>query len=461
MKKEILIIFVLVLSISMISAAIQTKNSRGAVTTNFFTSDEVFLRSGTGLCNSFYDLVDVYIIESGNTILVDVRGFSQKVNLTNSYAIPSNTKIWEGPEEGDYDVIIDCDSSGAYHPLEPKTSFSVQFKKGSASLNLGKEIIDHTWQYDSEKPDLINEIIQLSLLAEGENIELKNITIQALGIGDDTQIDVLEVYIDGNDNNILDKEEIFIGSMQPAYSLDNGVNILDLDYTLIAGEEEKILIIYKMKQDVSEGEFNLKINSVYGVGVKSEETVMFSGVPIESSITTVLTEKTCLGRSNLEFSPNPVDEGLNVMVKISNLSGCDNKTAKLRTNPCTFAFGDLESCILKDGECSLNLKLENKRYYVCIDKNNDGDMTDFGENKFEDLVVLVPEPEIEEEEEEIETNISEGEEITPGTTGGVIVDLKNELLNSSGLLVLLEITLLLILFVLIVISFRLKGTKKE
>ena len=64
-----------------------------------------------------------------------------------------------------------------------------------------------------------------------------------------------------------------------------------------------------------------------------------------------------------------------INVKISNLTGCDNKTVKLRTNPCTFAVGDLNSCVLKDGKCELQLiGLEDKRYYVCIDKNDKGSL---------------------------------------------------------------------------------------
>ena len=60
--------------------------------------------------------------------------------------------------------------------------------------------------------------------------------------------------------------------------------------------------------------------------------------------------------------------------------------------------------------------------------------------------------------EEVEENMTEEVEeegIFPGITGGVFSDLKKELLESNSVLILLEITLLLILFVLIVIAFKL------
>lgn len=465
-KGKLMSIFVLVslvLLISFVSANIQTKNSRGLTTDSFFTTDEVFLKSNPGLCNEFYEEVDIYVVESGNTILVDVRGMSQTVNLTANYAIPSNTKIWDEPEMGDYDVIVDCDSSGAYHPLEPKTSFSVEFKKGSASFEIGKEIQNHTWQYDSEEADLVNEVIQLKLSSEGENVDLENITIQAFGDVDDSKIGALEIYIDGNNNGKLDEEEISIGNSQPAYTQDNGINVIDLDYTLIAGKDENILIVYQMNKNLSEGQLSLKVSSIYGKGIQSEEMIKLTGFE-ESTTTTIMPEKTCLGEVLLEFEPNPIDGGLNTMAKISGLTGCDNRTVKLRTNPCTFAIGDLESCVLENGSCELSLKLENKRYYVCLDKNDDGDMIDFGENVFEDLVVLeeiVIEETNETETNGTETNVTEIEDTNQTTVESILETLKQDLLQSSSILVLLEITLLLILFVLIVIAIRLRPVIKE
>ena len=416
---------------------IQTKNSKGVVTDKFYTSDEVYLKSTAALCSCIPESVDVYIINSGEVVLSDVRGQQQEVTLTNNCQIPINTKIWDTPQAGDYDVIVDCDKSGSYNPnTEPKTSFTVQFKKGSASAELGaKSPKNHSWQYDPERPDLINEMLQLSLLAEGENVKLENITIKASGTGNDTEIDKLEVYVDENNNGKLDEGEIMIGDSQPAYEGDNGETTILLDSFLVKDVAESILIVYKMKETVSEGEFSLSVKSIYGKGEQSEEAIEFSGFPISSNVKKVLPQKTCLGQMVLELNPNPAPEGSNVIAKISNLTGCENKTIILKKNPCSFVTGDIASCISTDTGCVLNFTaLESKRYYVCIDKNGDGDMTDFLESAFEDLVIVV-----EEEEEEIniteEVNVTEN--ITEGGVTGEVVK-ETELLEGQNILILLE-----------------------
>lgn len=467
-RKYIFILFLILgilISVSFVQASIDTKDSRGVTTTNFLTSDEVFLKSSTGLCNSnpLYTNIDIYVIKSGDTVLVDVRGQPQEVSLTSTYQIPANTKIWSNPEAGDYDVIVDCDKNSAYHPLEPKTSFSVSFKKGSGVVSVGSEIKNNSWQYDADNEVLIIEILQLNLSAEGEDVDLTNISIKATGAGNDSQISALEVYVDTNNNGKLDEDEVLIGDSQPAYLQDNGETNLNLDYTLAAGSSEKLLIVYTMNGDVEEGEFGLTVNSIYGIGKQSEEAIKFSGLPIKSDILKVLPKKTCLGSLVLELTPNPAEYGENVSAKISNLTGCDDKTVSVKTKPCIYPIGDVGSCILKEGKCEINLKpTENNEYYACIDKNNNNDNLDFGETSSASLVVI-PKAEEEEVSEEISefanvTNQTQEENVT-AVTGNVISQLFDGSLKS--IFVLLEITLLLILVVLIIISVRLRGNKPE
>ena len=465
---KIFLIFAILISVSFVQASIDTKNSKGATTTSFFTSDEVFLKSSTGLCNNAYSNVDIYIIKSGTAILTDVRGELQNVNLTAGYQIPSNLKIWTNPKAGDYDVIVDCDKNRAYSLLEPKTSFSVSFKKGSGNASIGKEISSHSWQYDPENLVLMNEMLQLSLVAQGEDIDLTNITIKAIGSGDDTQLDSLEVYIDGNNNYKLDEEEVVIGDSQPTYSQDNGERVIRLDHTLTSGVAESILIVYKMRENITEGNFSLSVTGISGLGVQSGEEIKFSGLPLNSNVKKVLAKKTCLGSLVLVFEPNPVNQGENVVAEISNLTGCDNKPVFLRTDSCSYLSGDIGSCVLKNNTCTLNITSpENKVYYACLDKNNDNDNIDFGEAASSDLVVIAKEVEeakknISEEVGEL-TNITnktiEEKNASAGISGGVIGTLFDGSLK--GIFVLLEITLLLILLVLIIISVRLKGSRQE
>jgi hypothetical protein len=454
--------------VSFVQASIiQTKNSLGVVTANFSTSDEVFLKSTSGLCNNAYSEVNVYILNSVNTALTDVRGEPQEINLTKDYQIPSNTKIWANPSAGNYDVIIDCDQNGEYSPLEPKTSFSVNFKKGSGNASIGIEIPNHSWQYDPEQSDLLNEMLQIKLLAEGEDINLSKITIKAsgTGTGDDTQLDALEVYIDGNNNGKLDENEVAIGDSQPAYLQDNGTTVIGLDHTLTSGIAENILIVYKMKENVTEGNFSFSVIGLSGLGAQSGEEIKFSGFPINSSVKKVLAKKTCLGSLALVFEPNPVNRGENTVAKVSNLTGCDNKTVFLRVTSCNYQSGNIGNCVLKNDTCQLNLSSpENIIYYACIDKNNNNEETDFGEFTFSNMIVnannLINQTN--------QTNQTSVELITvtnntnsgnPSVTGNVVGGLFDGSLK--GVFILLEITLILILVVLVIISFKLKGNKRE
>ncbi|MDP3026205.1 MAG: hypothetical protein Q8N63_00740 [Nanoarchaeota archaeon] len=462
----IFFVFISLIGISLVQASIDTRNSRGLTTTNFFTSDEVFLKSAAGLCNSIYKTVDIYVVESGDTILTDVRGQLQEINLTADYQVHDNTKIWAKPLAGNYDVIVDCDKSGSYHPLEPKASFSVSFKKGSGNASVGKEISNHSWQYDPEQLDLLNEMLQISVTAEGEDIDLTNITIKAIGSGDDTQLDALEIYIDGNNNGKLDEEEAVIGDSQPAYFQDNGNIVIGLDHTLTSGVAESILIVYKMKENVTEGDFSLSVTGLFGLGAQSKEEIKFSGFPINSNVKKVLAKKTCLGSLALVLEPNPVNKGENTIAKISNLTGCNNKTVFLRATPCSYLSGDIGSCVIKNDTCQLNVSSpENRIYYACVDKNDDKDKTDFGEAALSNLAVTAKEVEKANEnitgeiEESVNTtNEVQEEEKTSAVTGEVISGLFDGSLK--GVFVLLEITLLLILVVLIIISFKLKGNRQ-
>lgn len=458
---KIFLVFILFVSISFVQAAIETRNSKGLTTSNFLASDEIFLKSSTGLCNNVYETVDIYVIKSGTTLLTDIRGSFQEINLTSSYQIPANTKIWQESEPGIYDVIIDCNKDGDYHPLEPKASFNVSFKKGSGIVFLGNEIKNNSWQYDAEDEVLRIEMLQLNVSAKGEDIDLVNIKIKSAGKGDDSQMQALEIYADANDNGKLDENEELIGDSQPAYAVDNGETSITLDYTLAANSNAKLLIVYLMKEDVGEGDFSLSVTGLSGTGQISKQEIKFLGTSINSNTLIVIPKKTCLGGLVLELIPNPVEEGEKVFAKASNLTGCDNKTVFLRTTPCTDLSGDIGSCVLKNNSCGLSLSSpENKIYYSCIDKNNDTDALDFGETSNTNLAVT---PKVEEEseasslEESNETSRIAEENAT--VTGNVVSGLFDSSLK--GIFVILEITLLLILIVLIIISIRLKGSRQE
>ncbi len=442
----------------------------------YLSSEPVYVKSTAQLCNNIPpgDNVELYVVQNkewtAGDSLNDARGDSQEI----PNSVFSSKKIWNSPLAGDYDIIIDCIENGKYDSLEPIDSlFEIGFRvtavagKGKAEVGQ-KNIGNHSWMYDSEEPDLDNEMLQLSLLAEGEDIELGNITIKASGAGDDTRIDRLEIYLDENKNGKVDDNEIIIGDSQPAYLEDDGKVVLELDYTLTNNMADNILIVYTMKETISEGEFSLKVESLYGVGESSEKSIMFSGLPISSGVKTVLQEKTCLGTLTLELIPNPAVKDSEVIAKTSGLSGCQGEIIVLRLNPCGSSIKeDISSCIVGEEGCDISFNSSKSgTHHVCIDKNKDGDLVDFGEYAFEDLVVIEPvvesvniteEVNVSEFEEGkevvVEEEIEEEGEERAGITGSFIEDLA----GTGSFFILLEVTLLLILFVLVMIMFRLKA----
>lgn len=445
--------FIILINLVFVQAGIHTTKSTGLRTGSFTNSDKIYLKGDRGLCNSVYESANIYVVEKDKIdVLNDVRGDFQEINLTSSFAISSNTLIWENPAVGDYDVVLDCDKDGQYHSLEPMTSFKVSAEKGSVSVSIGeKDRGNHSWQYDPEEVDLVDEIMQIKLIAKSENVKLENITLSFLG--NYSELEKIEIYEDSNNNGILDESEDMGGG-----EINKSTLTLELDYILEKDEIENILFVLIMKE-TAEGDYSLKINSVYGMGEISEELVKALGLPITSGIKKVLPKKTCVGTLVLELEPELAIKNSKVIAKISGLSGCENETVSLRRNSCdSVVIGEIGSCILGT-ECQMNFTAnENRNYYLCIDKNRDGDYEDFGESDSADLVVI--EKPVEEEEVSNFTGNKTEEGVADRITGEVVGGAERlNITIPTFLLVLLEITLLLILIVLVIISYRLRSRK--
>lgn len=477
-KTEVWLSFLLLLVLLAGLASAQSvwsANSMGGEKNAFTNLDKVYAKSII-ICGQAAMEVDLYVVEDkqswvGGDALVDVRESSQSIELVGS-KIPV-TQIWVNPASGNYDIVVDCDRNGQYDLYKDNVDdlgdigFVVKVTAGKGKAQPGENNIEsHSWMYDVEEPDLINEMLQFSLSAEGEDIALSNITIKAAGTGNDLGIDNVEVYADENNNGKLDNE-VLVG--EGKYLVDNGEIIVSLDSVLTKDSVQNFLVVYFMKEDASEGEYSLSVKSVFGVGQDSGKAIRFLGLPINSETKTVLPEKTCFGELQLVLEPNPVLKEQKVMAKMDGLEGCGGKKISLRPNPCASSLKtEICFCTLADGGCQCSFTSSISRtYYACIDKNGDGDMVDFGEYALEDLIITKPEvPEIteivneteitEEEIGEIEetTEIEEQAPITGAATG-----LREKLVSADSFLILLEITLLLILFILVMILFRLKGTK--
>lgn len=478
MKKEskiltatLVLTFIVLSSVILVQGAIQVTNEKAVPTTSFEAGQTVYLKSDAGLCNSAFKTVDVYIVKSGETeSLDDVRGEPEEVELTVTYAIPRNKEIWSEAKVGSYNVIIDCDKDGSYHLLEPKASFMVA-SEAEVTVSVGsKNVGNHSWFYDPEEDNIYNVMLQIKLVSNGGDIELEEMVLEAEGSGDDSEIDSIEIYVDENNDGKLGgagDSETEIGEASSAYSEDDGESNVEIDYDLEDGIITNLLVVYKMKDSIEEGEFSLKVKSISGKIKDTETEVNFLGLPIVSGVKTVLPKITCVGDLTLILSPNPAPYGAIVVARMSGISGCEDKTITLSKNKCNSTIiAKAGSCVSGESGCQLNVPgSRNTTYYACLDKNGDGDSEDEGEEAVVDLIVLekgdeleeVEETEEEEEEteEEISVEVVEGDEES-GVTGAA-VSLEDRFVNSGSFLILLEVTLLLILFVLILILFKLKG----
>ncbi len=470
MRKILIAVFLMaVFAAAFVSASIESsKNS-------YLTTEEVYVRSTATLCNNLPtdENVSLYIVEnrdewSGGEFLDEVRDEVEEV--PNAQFSPR--KIWDAPKAGFYDIIVDCTGNEEYDSLEPidglfNVGFEVMAVTGGGSAKKGsKDAGDSVWMYDPEDPDLVNEILQLALLAADEDIILENITIQASGTADDTEIEV-EVFADENNDGKAEEDEIIISDTE-LFPEDDGLLVMDLDYVLTRDQTENILIVYRMDEDMEEGDFSLRVDSLYGFGENSDALIKFSGLPLNSGTKTILPPKTCVGELNLDLDPNPVPEESEVLATMDGLTNCKNKTIVLRENPCGSSIQeDIDSCVIAEGAegCEISfLPSASKTYHACMDKNEDEDMIDFGEYDFEDLVITGKMPETNLTEVNLtETNVSEDNFTLAPITGGAIDEFREQLSEAGSFFILLEITLLLILFVLIMIMFRLKpaGKKKK
>ena len=488
MKILTLMFFVSVAITCLVTA--QTTNpwstgSTGYEKNSFTTLDDVYVKSNV-ICEPAPSQVDVYIVENSDqwvdgTDLVDASGAFEGITLRDA-KIPL-TKIWDSPKAGVYDIVVDCNKDGKYNSREPVDNFYREGFAVTAIAGMGKAEVgatnpgNHTWMYDPEDTNFVSEVLQLKLSSDGENVELKNITIRATGSGDDAQIDKLEIYADENANGIVDEGEGVIGDSQPAYFANDATMTLSLEAVLNAGTPESILIVYTMKQTTPKGEFVSVVESVSGLGEDSKKAIAFSGLPITSNKISVLSEKTCLGELALDFNPNPAQLSKKVTAALFGLSGCQNKTIILRLNECGSSLQERTgSCVLANDSCNISFNsLATLNYYACIDKNDDGDMNDSGESAVVELEVFVPASEVanltventteeESSEEELTTeeNVTGIESATPVTGETVGLWGKISTVGESGsFFILLEVTLLLILFVLIMTMFRLKGGRKK
>ncbi len=486
MRTKFALMFFGVVLISLILVSAQSTNpwsvnAQGVEKNEFDNFQKIYVKSNA-LCQPA-TVIDLYVIENkdswtGGEGLTDVRGKSQEITLV-SFKIPT-TLIWETPKTGDYDIVVDCDRDGKYTIYTDQVDsfetigFSVASIPGTGTAKKGNESMKAaTWSYDPEgENNLKVGIMQLELTAVQEDLALNNISLVALGSGNEALIAGLSVYVDENSNGIIDPEEISIGDLQPAFKVNNGQATINLDYFLSANVPEKFIIAYTLSETVPEGEYYIRVTSIYGTGEVSEKTVLFIGLPIESGILEVMPPKSCTGELSLTITPNNLTKASSVTaIAGTTLSaGCNDKKIILQNTPCGSSGTKIDSCIIEeDKECKMDFTARSTTiYYACIDKNDDSDYSDFGESASAAVTITAPiivatttnittsKPTEENLTNETEVITEENQTSAP-VTGGIIDEIRSRISQAGSFFILLEATLLLILFVLVIISFRLRS----
>ncbi|MAG02543.1 hypothetical protein CMI42_04340 [Candidatus Pacearchaeota archaeon] len=468
MKKEKILIIVFI-SMIMVSFSFVQGEIIKTTKSSYNTGESVRAISNVGLndklCRSSSDEeVKLYVVQNndqwvGGENFNDVRN---DVSLVPNKRFSSKI-IWEEVKTGDFDMVVDCDDDGIYDLGEPvfNEGFSVVAKKGIGRVLDGLEMEDFSWYYDSEEVDLDKEMLSLKFSGEHEGISLKNLTVE-FSNREGLDLDRLEIYVDKNNNGKLNAVDLKIGEFVPSGLVEDRERVtINLNYDLVQGVES-LLFVYKLKPSVLEGEYSFQLLSVYGEGELSKEMIKFFGLKRESVKLEVLPEKSCLGSINLNVNPKTALKGGDVILRASNLSGCGDREVSLRATACYLPKREIGKCTLSEGKCEVNTIAQgDQTYYACLDKNLDGDFVDVGESVSDGFVLKVEVKEVVEEtnDEDNESSENNGEGNGGGITGNVVNEENNNVLlgASDSFLVLLEVTLLLILFVLIMILFKLRG----
>jgi hypothetical protein len=452
MKKRsvnlILTAFILILLVTSVSANI--KSNKGT----YHTKESVFVRSTVGqndhLCRGQNppEKVVVFIVRhdedwDDGDAFEDVRG--EPSEIPNSKF--STTKIWDTPQPGNYDLIVDCNENGIYEEaIEPIYSkgFIVIPKKGEGSMSSGsKSPAEFKWQFDPEQKSKPSVIFQMELKAIDEDIQLNSINLK---LNTQQELNNLEIYFDSNNNGLLDSNDELLAKKESSKKSET----IPLDFKIRQDIEENLIFVLNNNENTHNGDYNLEVISLTGTGILSDKEIKFFGNPLKSNIMKIIDKKTCIGEISLELIPNPTALNQEVTAKIAGLTGCNNKKVILKSNDCFVATGNLDECTLEDNTCEMKLSGIKGKYSACIDKNDNNNYNDFGESTLTDLA-LTSEP-----KEQKDTVDLTGEPAK--VTGGVIGNLENLDLDSN-LIIALEITLLLILTFLVLIFFRILKPK--
>lgn len=289
----------------VLAANIFTSDSSGTQKTIFYTNETVYLAPTAINVTTNSTTVRVYVMQAATTWnnqtnLTHVSG-TYKVFTTNSsgYLITTNI-IWPATlTVGNYDVVIDVNSNGVYDKNidfvfdSSGVGFQVIAVPGpTLTISVGENsTANHTYTNQSNSTE--NVMLQIKASAGSfENVRLNDISLIAIGSGDDTTgISMVKLILDANNDGKYNSSEIVLGAGK--FIRDNG--FLDISvinpqtgYAVPANSTVYFLVVYTMTNKSLNGDtYYFQLASATATGASSGTSAKITGLPIYSAVKTI------------------------------------------------------------------------------------------------------------------------------------------------------------------------------
>jgi hypothetical protein len=116
---------------------------------------------------------------------------------------------------------------------------------------------------------------------------LTSLQLNASGTGNDSVGVNISLYLDANNNGIVDGGDSMLTS--GTYPTDNGTAVINFNDTIPAASNHTYLVVYSLSSGVNAGTYQTSITaSTAFVGSNSAGAIIFSGSTLNSAVLTVL-----------------------------------------------------------------------------------------------------------------------------------------------------------------------------
>jgi hypothetical protein len=127
------------------------------------------------------------------------------------------------------------------------------------------------------------QVSNLSALAA----TLTGMTLSATGSGvDNTGIAMVRIWLDANDDGIVDGSDLLLGS--GSYPTDNGTAVIVLNAAVGAGESVHLLVVDDFSALAPEGTYQANINAGGLSATSSSGAAQFTGLPSTGAVITIM-----------------------------------------------------------------------------------------------------------------------------------------------------------------------------